>query len=85
MLKKERQTQLGGVFYSLIPKKCKQSNVKAAVLFEYIMAAAVGRSQVLTCSERAQPHRSNIARTPPGANSVTKLVHDIQRIINLSR
>lgn len=43
---------------------CKQNNVKAVVLFEYIMAAAVGRNQVLTCSEHTQPHHSSIAHNP---------------------
>lgn len=84
----ERQTNTAGwvfFFYSLIPKKCKQGNVKAAMLFECIMAAAVGRSQVLTCSKRTQPHWSNMAHTPPAANSVTKLAYDTQSCINSSR
>lgn len=49
--KKKTNTAGWGFFYSLMPKMCKQSNEKAAVLFEYIMEAAVGRSQVLTCSD----------------------------------
>lgn len=75
--KKDKHSWVGD-FYTLITKMCKQSNVKAVVLFEYIMAAAAGRSQVLTCSEHTQP-------TPPGASSVTKLTQDIHRIMSSSR
>lgn len=73
-----------GDFCTLIAKMCKQSNVKAVVLFEYIMAAAAGRSQVLTCSEHTQPHRA-AQPTTPGAGSVTEPTQDMHRIMNLSR